>query len=139
VVEGQVAIEVDGLPNSSVRKQARAPTGPASSVLVSAGEQTVATLRAPIHAYRANVYAATAWTEGKLMFDSAPLREVVAEFNRVGLRRLSIEDDSLLDLHVSGVFPAADSAQLVRFLHERFGVAVTETDEEVRISGAVHK
>jgi transmembrane sensor len=139
VVEGQVAIQVDGLPNSSVRNRVSAPTEPASSVLVSAGEQTVATLRAPIHAYRTNVYAATAWTEGKLMFDSAPLKEVVAEFNRIGSRRLSIEDDSLLDLHVSGVFPAADSAQFVRFLHERFGVTVTETDEEVRISGAAHK
>jgi ferric-dicitrate binding protein FerR (iron transport regulator) len=66
------------------------------------------------------------------MFDSAPLREVVAKFNRVGSRRLTIQDASLLDLHVSGVFTAADSSQLVDFLRERFGVIVTETDKEVR-------
>jgi transmembrane sensor len=130
VMEGKVALGADGRP---------AAKEPASAVLLSAGEQAVATSRPSIHAYRTNVFAATAWTEGKLMFDSAPLREVVAEFNRVGSRRLTIEDGSLLDLHVSGVFTAADSSQLVDFLRERFGVSVTETDKEVRISGARRK
>jgi transmembrane sensor len=127
VMEGKVAIGEGSLP---------AAKEPASAVLVSAGEQAVATSRTPMHAYRTNVFAATAWTEGKLMFDSVPLGEVVAEFNRVGSRRLTIEDGALLDLHVSGVFPAADSTQLVNFLRERFGVTVTEMDDDVRISGA---
>jgi transmembrane sensor len=118
VVEGQVAV---------------------SSALISAGEQAIATARAPMHAYHTNVFAATAWTEGKLMFDSAPLREVMSEFNRIGLRRLVIEDNSLLDLHISGVFPATDPSQLVTFLRERFGVSVTETDQDVRLGSASHK
>jgi transmembrane sensor len=115
VMEGTVAIGADSL--SSAKE-------PASALLLSAGEQAVATSQRSIHAYRTNVFAATAWTEGKLTFDSAPLRDVVAEFNRVGSRRLTIEDASLLDLHVSGVFTAADSAQLVSFLRERFGVSL---------------
>jgi transmembrane sensor len=130
VVEGKVAIGAESLPTA---KQHAAP------VLLSAGEQAVATFRPPFHAYRTNVLAATAWTQGKLMFDSTPLREVVAEFNRVGSRRLTIADASLLPLHVSGVFPAADATQLVDFLRERFGVSVTETDKEVRIGGARRK
>ncbi len=128
VMEGKVAIGTDSLP---------AAKEPASPVLLSAGEQAVATSQPPLHAYRTDVFAAAAWTEGKLMFESAPLRDVVAEFNRVGSRRLTIEDASLLDLHVSGVFPATDSTQLVDFLRERFGVNVTETEKEVRISGGV--
>jgi len=128
VMEGKVAIGADNLP---------AAKGSVFPVLVSAGEQAVATSKPTVHAYRTNVIAATAWTEGKLMFDSAPLRDVVAEFNRVGSRRLTVEDASLLDLHVSGVFPATDSTHLVDFLRERFGVSVTETDGEVRISGAL--
>jgi transmembrane sensor len=130
VIEGKVAI---GAESPAASKTSASP------VLLSAGEQAVATSKRSISAYRTNVFAATAWTEGKLMFDSAPLREVVAEFNRVGSRRLSIQDASLLDLHVSGVFTAADSSQLVDFLRERFGVIVTETDKEVRISGAARK
>jgi transmembrane sensor len=128
VMEGKVAIGAHSLSESG---------GGGSPVLLSAGEQAVASSQPPIRAYRANVFAATAWTEGKLMFDSAPLRDVVAEFNRIGSRQLTIEDGSLLDLHVSGVFPATDSAQLVSFLRERFGVTVTETDNEVRIRGGV--
>jgi transmembrane sensor len=140
VIEGQVAIGVDSLPENSGHRQVSAVRELASSpVLVSAGEQAVVTSRAPMHAYRTNLFAATAWTEGKLVFDSAPLREVVAEFNRIGLRRLVIEDDSLLDLHISGVFPAVDPSLLAGFLRQRFGVTVTETDEEMRVSGAAHK
>lgn len=130
VMEGKVAIGTDSL---------AAAKEPASPVLLSAGEQAIATSQPPLHAYRTNVFAATAWTQGKLMFDSAPLREVVAEFNRVSTRRITIQDTSLLDLHVSGVFPAADSTQLVHFLRERFGVSITETDKEVRIIGARRK
>jgi transmembrane sensor len=139
VIEGKVATAVDHLPENSVRGQGSAARKPASSVVVSAGEQAVATSRAPIHPYRTNVFAATAWTEGKLMFDSAPLREVVAEFNRIGARRLIIEDAALLDLHVSGVFPATDPTSFVLFLRERFGVTVVETEEQVRITGAVRR
>jgi len=130
VVEGKVSIGADRPP---------AANEPASPVLLSAGQQAVATSQHTLHAYRTNVFAATAWTEGKLMFESAPLRDVVAELNRVGGRRLTIEDASLLDLHVSGVFPATDCAQLVSFLRERFGVNVTETDREVRISGTAEQ
>jgi transmembrane sensor len=139
VIEGKVAIGAAGQPEKSVRGQGSAVRQPASSMLVSAGEQAVASSRLPIRAYRTNVFAATAWTEGKLMFYSTPLREVVAEFNRIGSRRLTIDDGSLLELHISGVFPTGDSTQLVDFLRSRFGVTVTETGEQVRISGAVRK
>lgn len=130
VMEGKVAIGVDSVP---------AGKEPTSPMLLSEGEQAVATSQTPLQAHRTNVLAAAAWTGGKLVFDAAPLRDVVAEFNRVGSRRLTIEDASLLDLHVSGVFPASDPMQLVDFLRERFGVGVSETDEEVRISGPRRK
>jgi transmembrane sensor len=139
VIEGQVAIGLDTDPPASARGQPRAMTEVASTVPVSAGEQAVASAGAPIHVYRTNVFAATAWTEGKLMFESTPLREVVAEFNRIDMRRLVIEDDSLLALHVTGVFPTADPSQLVAFLRHRFGLTVKETDNEMRLSGAARK
>ena len=139
VIEGQVAIRMDGPPENSASRAMRATSATASPVLVSAGEQTVATSRVPMHAYRTNVFAATAWTEGNLVFDSTSLRDVVAEFNRVGSRRLIIEDDSLLGLHLSGAFPSADPSRLVGFLQQRFGVVVTETDKEIRVMGAAHK
>ena len=102
-------------------------------VLVSEGEQTTAGARTPLKAHSTNVPAAIAWTEGQLVFDSTPLRDVVAEFNRVGLRRLVLEDSSLLDLHISGSFPARDASSLIAFLRARFGVTIEETNEQVRL------
>jgi len=131
VLEGQVAIRT----NSS----ADAVRGGESRVLVSAGEQAIVTSTDPTRVYRANVSAATAWTEGKVIFDSLPLRDVVAEFNRIGLRRIVIEDQSCLDRRISGVFPAADPSFLVEFLRQRFGLTVTETEAEVRLKGAAHE
>ena len=139
VLEGQVAIRMSSLPETRLARQVSVVTVPALPVLVSAGEQAVVTGNAPTHAYRANLSVATAWTEGKLIFDSVPLRDAVAEFNRIGLRRLVIEDHSCLDRHISGIFPAADPSLLVEFLRQRFGLTVTETDEEVRLSGAAHE
>ena len=139
VMEGKVAIGADRVPRKGLHSQRSAAREPASPVLVSAGEQAVAASQRPIRAYRANVFAATAWTEGKLMFDSARLSDIVAELNRIGSRRLIIEDSSLLDLHVSGVFPASDPTRLVDFLRQRFGVTVVETDKDVRISFAARQ
>jgi transmembrane sensor len=139
VLEGKVAIRIDGHPEDSAPRQVSAVTEAASPALASAGEQAIASFGAPTSVHRVNVFAATAWTEGKLMFDSAPLRQVLAEFNRIGVRRLVIEDDSLLSLHITGIFPAADLSQLVAFLRQRFGLSVRETHEEVRLSSAPRK
>jgi transmembrane sensor len=108
-------------------------------VLVSEGEQTTAGARAPLNVHSTNVPAAIAWTEGQLVFDLTPLRDVVAEFNRVGLRRLVLEDSTLLDLHISGTFPAHDPSSLIAFLRARFGVTIEETNEQVRIRRTAKK
>jgi transmembrane sensor len=107
-----------------------------SDVLVSGGEQAVAAAGAPTHVHPANVAAAIAWTEGQLVFDSTSLKEVAAEFNRVGLRRLVLEDSSILNLHMSGSFPAHDPSSLIAFLRARLGVTVEETKQEVRVRRA---
>jgi len=104
-----------------------------SSVLVSAGEQIVATDLTLPTPQPANAAVATAWTQGKLVFDSAPLQEVLEEFNRYLPRPLVIEDAQLLNIHISGVFSVTESRQFVEFLHERFGTTSREVGGEIRI------
>lgn len=117
VVEGRVAI-----------------VGPSPApVFVTAGEQAIVTSQEPARASRANVAAATAWTRGELVFQSTPLRDVVEELNRTSSRHLVIEDTTLLNYHISGVFPYADPAGLDGFLKQRFGVVVEETDQEIHV------
>lgn len=81
------------------------------------------------------VEEATAWTAGLLVFDGAPLADVVQEFNRQNIKPLVIENDpELALLRISGSFPANGSERITRFLEERFGVVVDETRDDIRLS-----
>jgi transmembrane sensor len=105
------------------------------AIFLAAGEQvTVTPATAAPSPKRANVAAATAWTQRSLVFDSSPLTEVAEEFNRYNTRQLVIKDPELADIHVSGVFSSVDPALLLRFLRTQPELAVEETDREIRIS-----
>jgi transmembrane sensor len=103
-------------------------------VMLSPGDQVTATTGTITPAKKANLAAATAWTEGLLMFDSAPLSEVVREFNRHNIKPMMIMDARLQELRISGIFPATGAERLTGFLQERFGIAVQESDDAIRLS-----
>ncbi|MEJ0038996.1 MAG: FecR domain-containing protein [Gammaproteobacteria bacterium] len=144
VVEGRVLVSgADGEgakpPSPSLQTRESTARDPVSShlvksVVVSAGERVIATADALAAPHQTNAAAATAWTEGKLVFDAAPLSEVIEEFNRYTVKRLVIDDAGLRNTHISGAFSVTDSQQFVEFLHQRFGVVSHETDDEVRIA-----
>ena len=106
----------------------------AGAILLSAGEQVTVTpdetgTPVPEHA---DLNAATAWMQRKLIFQGSKLSDVVGEFNRYNRRQLVIEDTRLADFQISGVYSSTDPASLVRFLEDQ-GLRVTTTDSEVRI------
>jgi transmembrane sensor len=103
-------------------------------ILLAAGEQVLVSATAMQKADHPNIAIATSWTQRQLAFESASLSEVAEEFNRYNERQLVIEDPTLYDFHISGVFSSSDPASLVRFLRERPGVRVTETASEIRVS-----
>jgi transmembrane sensor len=132
VVEGQVAVsETRGSELTSADPSGRG--GDTASVLVSAGQQFVATPRALDVPKPVDTATATAWTEGKLVFDSVALKDVLDEFNRYLPRPLVLTDPKLLSMHISGVFSVTESQQFLEFLHQRFGTVTHETDTEVHI------
>ena len=133
VVEGRVAIVGPSPTLVSLPSTTGGSNQAGTPVFVTAGEQASVTPQEPARASRANVAAATAWTRGELVFQSTPLRDVVEELNRTSSRHLVIEDTTLLNYHISGVFPYADPAGLDGFLKQRFGVVVEETDQEIHI------
>ena len=103
-------------------------------VLLDAGEQLQVSLTETAAPRSANVAMATAWTEKKLVFESASLREVVEEFNRYNRQQLIILDPELNDFHISGVFPSTDSGPMVEFLRQRFGVTLNRSRDRLEIS-----
>ena len=54
-----------------------------------------------------NAGRATAWRRGRLIFDKAPLGEVVAALNRYRRGQIIITDPALADRRVSGIFQTA--------------------------------
>jgi transmembrane sensor len=142
VVEGRVAVmsTTKVRASASSASQIRPP-----ELLLTSGEQlTVASPaqipRSSSNATEANsllkahpvkVKEATAWTIGLLVFDGAPLSEVVQEFNRQNTKPLVLASAELAELRISGTFPASGSERITRFLHDRFGVLAHETDDQI--------
>ena len=120
VVEGRVAL-------SEGRGEAEAIS------VLAAGEQITVTPRAARRTPHPNLAGATAWTQRQLVFDSASLSDVAAEFNRYNERKLVIDPSALGALHISGVFSSTDPTSLIRFLRDRPGLRVTETSTEIRV------
>jgi transmembrane sensor len=136
VVEGQVAVS----DMRSTGKSGDFPAAPPPAslermpVLVSAGQRVVAGAQVLEPPRTTDAAAATAWTEGRLVFDSVRLDDALEEFNRYLPRPLVLESPQLLSMHVSGVFSVTEPRQFLEFLHRRFGTTSEETDGEVRIT-----
>lgn len=69
-----------------------------------------------------------AWQDRRLEFESAPLREIVAEFNRFSRHKLVVADPALAEQRFGGSFNADDAEGLVRMLQDNFAVTVERTD-----------
>lgn len=108
-------------------------------VFLIAGEQLTVGPPLTPQPVRVDAAAVTAWTERKLIFNETPLAEVVAEFNRYNARQIVVEDPALADFHIRGNFQTTDPERLIRFLHDRFDVQVTEEDDEVRLASGEQK
>ncbi len=65
------------------------------------------------------------WTRGLLSFSGETLAEAVMAFNRFNLRKLVIEDRSLLTREIGGVFQATDPESFIATLKPVLGVDAT--------------
>jgi transmembrane sensor len=131
VVEGRVSVmaRAEGAGEAWPSADATNIDGPK---LVSAGEQLTVTSRAMRLSEHADLESATAWTQRRIVFESATLTEVAEEFNRYNSRRLVIDTPEVFRFHISGVF-STDPQSLIRFLRERRDLRVIETRSEIRI------
>jgi len=108
-------------------------TGSARTWSLSSGERIAIDAGGAVRTSQVDVETALAWTQGRLVFQEAPIEEVVEEFNRHNVRQIVI--DGIGISHISGVFSSTDPSSLVQFFRQRPDVRVTETESEIRISG----
>ncbi|MCO7520459.1 MULTISPECIES: FecR family protein [unclassified Pseudomonas] len=76
--------------------------------------------------YAIDANALTAWRHGKLVFDNAPLGEVVAEVSRYRAQPLRVAPGKVADLRLSSTFSSDDPDALLRALPNILPVAVRQ-------------
>jgi transmembrane sensor len=131
VLEGRVAI----LPPLSRSEGTEGSTLP--GFLLDAGEQAILSAQATVKPKQPKIAAATAWTQHRLVFDSATLAEVAQEFNRYNQHRLVIRSPELEALRITGAFASTDPGALIRFLRGRPEIVVIEKEDEILITWKV--
>lgn len=144
VLEGRVAVErvaaVNDHRNKTVDGAGAGVQEPTTQgTFIAAGEQlTVATALGEAGAIQvpqpADVEAAIAWTQKRLVFEDTPLADVAEEFNRYNVRRLVIADRELATMGVSGLYSSTDPSALIAFLSSQPGIAVTESETQILIA-----
>lgn len=138
VVEGRVSVVTPApvVPSKDIEgaKDRGDASRSSTPMSVSAGGQLTITSNLATLVEHTNLAAVTAWTQRRILFDSATLVEVAEEFNRYNSRQLIIDTPERLQFHISGTFSSTDPESFVRFLRERPDVRVIETASEIRIS-----
>ena len=130
VVDGRVAVSRADSRTGSDRNEAQPDDR--KGVLVSAGERIDMSEGSNAKPTPINASSATAWTQGKVILQSATLEEVVERFNRYSQRRLVAEDRGAVPFRLSGVF-STDTDFLIRYLRERGDIEVQESATQIRI------
>lgn len=114
----------------------------AGAIELEAGQQvTIATGGVVAGRTVADVEVATSWTRGRMVFDSATLDTVVAEFNRYNVERLVIADEPLRDRRVTGVFKIDDPETFLVMLADLGDVRVDRTTDgrrEIRLASSTN-
>ncbi|SFL46970.1 FecR family protein [Pseudomonas sp. NFACC46-3] len=113
----------------SVKVQGRAAP-PAQLAILTAGLGTQIDAQGKVATpYAVNAEALTAWRNGKLVFNNAPLKEVAEEVSRYRTRPLRVGSAAVGDLRLTSVFRADDPEALLKALPSILPVAVRNLDD----------
>jgi transmembrane sensor len=119
LVEGSVAVTTRDVPNSHIQMQPRQELR-----ITDSGEVRLRSDIDPVQAL--------AWREGKLIFDDAPLRDVVYRMNKYGATRIEVAGEAN-ELRVGGVFKAGDTTAFVDAMQNYFPLAVSHDSSTVTL------
>ncbi|MGH6781448.1 MAG: FecR family protein [Sphingomonadaceae bacterium] len=117
LVEGRIAVRAEG----------------ATAAYPKPGERIVFGQRNAVRQERPDVQRATAWQEGRVIFDDQPLAAAVAEMNRYSRKPLVVADSELGTMRVSGTYSTGDAEAFARSIANLLPVAVRSTPQEILI------
>ena len=126
VAEGTVELSRPGQPSVPVRKLTRGETAMADH-----GDQLVAV-------QHIDPGAIGAWREGRLVYNNAELRDVVADANRYTQAKIVIADEALADLRVTTAYPTSQVDQMLDTLERAFPIEVERLKDGGRVLHVRH-
>jgi len=83
---------------------------------------------------RTDLAKIVSWRQGKVLFESTPLSEAVAEMNRYLAAPIVIDDPALAQLHVNGMFYTAQPENFIKALIQYFGIKTRIADGATHLS-----
>jgi transmembrane sensor len=119
---------------------AAGPDTAASDVLAAGQRVTISVVAAahptvmpatPVPLAAVEIERSLAWQNGRLVFESAPLSAIIAEFNRYHRRQLVIVEEDLARHRFGGTFVANDPDTFVELLRASYDVAVEQRDGQI--------
>jgi transmembrane sensor len=113
MVTGQVVVTLGtpaaDLANGGAAQPLAAPAIDHTVNLTAGDELSIGPNGQAVIAHGADVTAAIAWRQGKIVFNNTPLNEAVRRLNRYSTLQIEISDSSLAQQRISGVFEMGDS------------------------------
>ena len=122
VSEGRVRVETAGRADEMLQ----APLLDAGMVASTQGDAVLVQTRSA-----AEIAQKLSWRTGQLTFRDTPMAEAVAEFNRYNARKLVIEDASVEELRVGGIFRATQLDAFVSLVQQGFPVQARAEDDRI--------
>jgi len=113
VLEGRVRVNQ----RDAAERSAAATDKAISEFELAVGDQLILAKAQPaIRVSLRDTEKVTSWTERRLIFEDTPLSTAAAEFARYSSRHIRIEDPTVAERKINGVFDATDPASLAEFL-----------------------
>jgi transmembrane sensor len=131
MVEGRVAVMSQDAARSAAMPGAEPGSNP-TSIELSAGEALqVRADGAATLLPKADIEAATAWRQGKVIFRNQELAEAVHRLNRYSRTQVVLDDPKLSQMRVSGVFESGDVHAFAEAMQAYLPIAVDSTNPSV--------
>lgn len=80
------------------------------------------------------VSSAQTWRQGMMRFDNENLEHVIKEFNRYRTRKITIDDEQVKQLRISGVFHLANGENILTALESTLPIRVQRDDQQIVLS-----
>jgi transmembrane sensor len=134
MVEGKVAVLSRDPSGSAVTPEGSSKSSNPSSIELSAGEALAVRADGTSTVLpKADIEAATAWRQGKVIFRDQTLAEAVHRLNRYSRQQVIVDDPALAQMKVSGVFDSGDAQAFAEAMQAYLPVVADSSQSTIHL------